>query len=117
MKSQPYSNDRDQQVLPQKVLFVVGGHVGCLEAEKQSGGETCRMYISGFGWQVRHIFKSHLCDAIETANERIQRVEETQKVVQAPDEPEVIVAEQVSQRGRDHGHLRQSKEKIMRERD
>lgn len=107
MQSQPYSDDRDEQILPQEVLFVVGGHVGCLEAEKQSGGETCGVDTSGtaFGRQVRHMVKSHLCDAIEAAHERIQRVEETQEVVQAPDEPEVIVAEQVSQRGRDHGHL------------
>lgn len=113
MKSQPYSDNRDEEVLPQKVLFVVRGHVGCLEVERQSSGQTCRMHISGaaFGRQVRHISTSHLGDAIETARERIQRVEQAQEVVQVPDEPEVIVAKQVSQRGRDHGHLRQSKEK------
>lgn len=113
MKSQPYSNNRDEQVLPQKVLFVVRGHVGCLEAERKSGCQTCRMHISGaaFGRQVRHISSSHLGDAIETAHERIQRVEQAQEVVKVPDEPEVIVAEQVSQRSGDHGHLRQSKRK------
>lgn len=55
------------------------------------------------------IFKSHLGDAIEAAHERIQRVEETQKVVQVLDQPQVIVAKQVLQRGRDNRHLGQSK--------
>lgn len=58
---------------------------------------------------MRDNLKSYLCDAVEAAHERIQRVEETQKVVQVSDQSKVIITKQVAQRGGHHTHLTHEK--------
>lgn len=58
---------------------------------------------------MRDNLKSYLCDAVEAAHERIKRVEQTQKVVQFPDQSEVIITKQVAQRGGHHTHLKHEK--------
>lgn len=49
---------------------------------------------------------SYLGDAVEAAHQRVQRVEETQEVVQVSGQPGDVV-HQLNQRGRHHAHLRE----------
>lgn len=53
--------------------------------------------------------RSDLCDAVQTAHQRIQRVEQTQGVVQDPRQLGIIVHKrQLNDGGRHHTHLRQT---------